>query len=524
MQFHEPLYQGTVPGTTLPYQVRLYLGMVARDSFMLPKRMLWSIIIGESIVLLILRPNIYSQLIHYQHETSRPEFATASSTAVSTCSNDNIVSTQRDLSTRQFTDHLCACFTDRTELRNAISQFLNDGCSDDNNCKNTVVQNYGWPIGSWCVSNVTDMSLMFSDLISFNEDLSSWDVSQVTDMSRMFLRASSFNQDLSSWDVSQVTDMSYIFARASSFNQDLSSWDVSQVTNMTSVFSGASSFNQDLSSWDVSQVTDMSRIFLRASSFNQDLSSWDVSQVTYMSSMFLRALSFNQDLSSWDVSQVTHMGWMFLRASSFNEDLSSWDVSQVTDMRKMFVGASSFNQDLSSWELRGICFFSNKVEFIHAVLLTTVVGVVRSHCVNNLFVCSSFSLYRFRFVANIYSCIIYNLVVCITPLICVKNAAQRSAVQRSASQCIAAQCSAVQRSAVQCSAVHFKCALFQSHEFYFTRLWVRINRIRDSEKAHLKSAVQRSAVQCSAVQRSAVHFTHIRGVILTTYIMRALNE
>jgi|AntRauTorckE5430_2_1112549.scaffolds.fasta_scaffold16500_2 hypothetical protein len=98
------------------------------------------------------------------------------------------------------------------------------------------------------------------------------------------------------------------------------------------------------------------------------------------------------------------------------------------------------------WELRGICFFSNKVKFIDTVLLTgTVVGVVRSRCVNNLFVCSSFSLYRF--VANIYSCIIYNLVVCITPLICVKNAA-----------------------------------------------------------------------------RSAVHFTHIRGVILTTYIMRALNE
>jgi len=145
------------------------------------------------------------------------------------------------------------------------------------------------------------------------------------------------------------------------------------------------------------------------------------------------------------------------------------------------------------WELRGICFFSNKVKFIDTVLLTgTVVGVVRSRCVNNLFVCSSFSLYRF--VANIYSCIIYNLVVCITPLICVKNAAQRSASQRSAAQ----------RSAVQCSAVHFKSALFQSHEFYFTRLWVRINRIRDSEKAHLKSAVQCSAAQCSAAQCSAV--------------------
>ena len=185
----------------------------------------------------------------------------ASSSAVSTSSNDNIVSTQQDLSTRQFTDHLCACFTDRTELQRAISQFLKDGCSDDNNCDNTVVQNYGWPIGSWCVSNVTSMTDMFLD-------------------------ASSFNQDLSSWDVSQVTNMSWMFSAASSFNQDLSSWDVSQVTGMNSMFEFALSFNQDLSSWDVSQVRYMSSMFLDASSFNQDLSSWDVSQVTYGDEMF----------------------------------------------------------------------------------------------------------------------------------------------------------------------------------------------------------------------------------------------
>jgi len=188
-------------------------------------------------------------------------FAAASSSAVSTCSNDNIVSTQQDLSTRQFTDHSCACFTDRYELKNAISQFLNDGCSDDNNCNNTVVQNYGWPIGSWCVSNVTDMNYVFQWASSFNQDLSSWDVSQVTEMSGMFSSASSFNQDLSSWDVSQVTEMSGMFRGASSFNQDLSSWDVSQVTEMSWMFWKASSFNQDLSSWDVWNVTNGDKMF-----------------------------------------------------------------------------------------------------------------------------------------------------------------------------------------------------------------------------------------------------------------------
>jgi surface protein len=54
----------------------------------------------------------------------------------------------------------------------------------------------------------------------------------VMDMSCMFRDASSFNQDLSGWDVSKVMDMSCMFRDATSFNQDLSGWDVSKVTNI----------------------------------------------------------------------------------------------------------------------------------------------------------------------------------------------------------------------------------------------------------------------------------------------------
>ena len=61
-----------------------------------------------------------------------------------------------------------------------------------------------------------------------------------------------FNQNIGSWNVSNVEDMGLMFANASSFNQDLSSWNVSNVTSMGGMFYGASSFNQSLDSWDTS--------------------------------------------------------------------------------------------------------------------------------------------------------------------------------------------------------------------------------------------------------------------------------
>ena len=59
------------------------------------------------------------------------------------------------------------------------------------------------------------MSNLFSenDGIRYSRDFSGiefWNVSNVTDMSSMFSH-SDFNQDICSWDVSNVTDMSYMF-------------------------------------------------------------------------------------------------------------------------------------------------------------------------------------------------------------------------------------------------------------------------------------------------------------------------
>jgi surface protein len=215
---------------------------------------------------------------------------------------------------------------------------------------NPFFWDFNQDISCWDVSNVTDMSLMFSGRGDFDQDISGWNVSKVTNMKGMFSGAQSFNQDISGWDVSKVTNMMQMFYNTYAFNQDINAWDVSQVTNMLGMFNTAS-FNQDISGWDVSQVTNMEGMFYTALSFNQDISGWDVSKVANMHNMFNTARDFNQNIGSWDVSNVSNMGAMFNDAVSFNQDIGSWNVSNATTMWSMFHKAVSFNQDISAWDV-----------------------------------------------------------------------------------------------------------------------------------------------------------------------------
>jgi surface protein len=222
-----------------------------------------------------------------------------------------------------------------------------------------------------CTSAIHDMSYLFQDKTSFNQDISNWDVSSVTDMSYMFYidfsidpPYSSFNAGIGSWDVSNVTDMSHMFENAIHFNQSLENWDVSGVLNMRYMFSTAINFNQNINLWDVSNVTDMSYIFSmyfsasltfwNTSVFNSPLDNWDVSNVVDMNHMFEHAISFNQPIENWNVSNVTDMSYMFIRAYAFNQHLNNWDVSNVTNMRSMFNRSTTFNQPLNDWDVSSV--------------------------------------------------------------------------------------------------------------------------------------------------------------------------
>jgi surface protein len=209
-------------------------------------------------------------------------------------------------------------------------------------------------IGRWNTENAIFMDAMFSGASAFNQDISRWDTSSVQDMSYMFAWANAFTQDIGHWDTGYVSNMSAMFYSNTTFNQNIGGWPTGNVTDMSQMFQGATAFNQDIGGWDVSSVTDMSEMFRSASVFNQDISGWDTGSVTDMSSMFRNANAFNQPIGSWNTGAVTNMDHLFFSTGAFNQDLSGWDTGNVSSMRWTFAYAGDFNQDISGWDVSSV--------------------------------------------------------------------------------------------------------------------------------------------------------------------------
>ena len=57
---------------------------------------------------------------------------------------------------------------------------------NDQVARQKIASVYGWPIGEWCVSPLTDFSNIFRGHREFNEPLDGWDVSKAVDLTQMF--------------------------------------------------------------------------------------------------------------------------------------------------------------------------------------------------------------------------------------------------------------------------------------------------------------------------------------------------
>lgn len=170
-----------------------------------------------------------------------------------------------------------------------IHNYVNLWITDPNNevFNNPDSSGYVGPIGAWDTSAVTDMSNLFKNATSFNDNISLWDVSNVTTMRGMFDGATSFNQRLGSsdevWQTGNVLDMSFMFRGATSFNAGAAGPDtdnqifsnVSSVTTMESMFADATSYNGGgqvnmASLWEPSACTNFKNMFSGASIVGTD--------------------------------------------------------------------------------------------------------------------------------------------------------------------------------------------------------------------------------------------------------------
>ena len=131
------------------------------------------------------------------------------------------------------------------------------------------------------VSNVRVMQNLFdyvnNDVIVDDSiDISEWDVSNVFDMTEMFTNCNKFDCDLSKWDVSKVKYMDNMFDSCYNFTgKGLENWDVSNVIYTKYMFNGCENFNCDLSKWDVSKVKNSEFMFSKCEKFDCDLSNWN---------------------------------------------------------------------------------------------------------------------------------------------------------------------------------------------------------------------------------------------------------
>lgn len=230
-------------------------------------------------------------------------------------------------------------------------------------------------IKDWDTTNVTNMSGIFSNASSFNEDIGGWNTENVTDMSGMFSGASTFNQDIGKWNTSKVVSMISMFANAFDFNQDISTkiatdssgniyvaWDTSSVTSMLDMLAiggmvdvGTSSegnFNNGQSSeevptkplyWNTSNVTNMRYLFKGQKKYNQVMNNKEV-------------IMNERPYIAWDTSKVGNMSEMFRNTDIFNQDIGSWNLTSLKNADFMFSNSIAINQRFDNFQEKGVSY------------------------------------------------------------------------------------------------------------------------------------------------------------------------
>lgn len=170
-------------------------------------------------------------------------------------------------------------------------------------------------------------------------------------------------------DVTNVTDMSYMFSAYGNNKEDFNSvpnvsgWNTSKVTSMKCMFayygyeSTVLNTVPNVSNWNTGKAEDMYQMFFgysyKSTALNTvpDVSKWNTGNVTSMQQMFMgygynsTALNTVPDVSNWNTGNVTYMNQMFFVYGNASTniscvlDLSGWDLSKIEEDK----GANVFN-------------------------------------------------------------------------------------------------------------------------------------------------------------------------------------
>lgn len=250
-------------------------------------------------------------------------------------------------------------------------------------------------IENWNVSNITDMSYMFANIMptprSYNpqdqgeynlfnftpQNLSNWNTSKVTNMTYMFYNCR-HNNNIGGWDVSKVTDMERMFKGATSFNNggsdSIKNWNTASLVNCYYMFYDCKKFNQPLDNFNFTNVRDISHMFFNCYEFNQNLSTWErpgatMQYITSQFFMFGKCRKFNGAVNTWNTRSLTSFQGMFYSCYEFNQPMNSWNTQSLNSAQGMLQNAFAFNQPLGNWNLSSMRYggFSTYLSAFHGI-------------------------------------------------------------------------------------------------------------------------------------------------------------
>ena len=140
----------------------------------------------------------YAISIEYPATPANRSYFSTDGTNYSSIGDNYNINLRAKLRNSVSTDDIVFQPADKSELQTAVNLWVSDNA--------TALSTYG-EINTWDVSLITDISELFRNKSTFNDDISNWDVSNVTSMNNTFRSATSFEQDLADWNVSNVTTM-----------------------------------------------------------------------------------------------------------------------------------------------------------------------------------------------------------------------------------------------------------------------------------------------------------------------------
>lgn len=203
------------------------------------------------------------------------------------------------------------------------------------------------------VSDLTELSTLFNEIVDITVDISGWDVRNVTKLWKTF-ENSNISFDASDWELTNCETLDGTFHGAQQISKSIETWKFVKLKSMSQCFDCIESdyFFPDLSKWNVSTVEDLSWCFSNTNSFgilSDSISGLNIKSATNLECCFQKTKGY-MDLSGWSLNKKkpVRLNNMFKESDIYDANIKGWNVKKVKSLYNMF-DFSPYQEDLSSW-------------------------------------------------------------------------------------------------------------------------------------------------------------------------------